>query len=112
MRTLLFAWLTGLVIAGVTAMVMIMLGKANRPGPGLFIGLLGDENGRTEELDWTVKQLLRCAQRTDRDFIWHWMGQGVMNSNDWLADSAEALLACKRPSHEMTFWQEAVIGGI
>jgi hypothetical protein len=30
MRTLLFAGLTGLVIAGITAMVMIMLGKANR----------------------------------------------------------------------------------
>ena len=87
-------------------------GKANRPASGLFIGLLGDENSRAGELDWTVKQLLRCAQRTDRDFIWHWMGQGVMNSDDWLADSVEALLACKQPAHEMAFWQEAVIGGI
>jgi hypothetical protein len=28
MRNLRFAWLTGLVIAGITAMVMIILGKA------------------------------------------------------------------------------------
>jgi hypothetical protein len=85
-------------------------GKANRPGAGLFIGLLGDENGRAGELDWTVKQFLRCAQRTDRDFIWHWMEPGVMNSNDWLADSVEALLARKQPACDVTFMQEAAIG--
>jgi hypothetical protein len=36
-------------------------GRADRPVAGLFIGLLGDENGRAGELDWTVKQFLRCA---------------------------------------------------
>ena len=85
-------------------------GKNNRPVPGLLIGLLGDENGRAGELDWTVKQFLRCAWQMDRDFIWHWMEPGVMNRNDWLAGSVEALLTRKQPVHDMTFLQESVIG--
>jgi hypothetical protein len=85
-------------------------GKTNRTASGLFIGLLGDERQPAGELDWTVKQFLRCAQLTDRDFIWHWMEQGVMNSNDWLAASMESLLARKQPSRDAAFLQEAVLG--
>ena len=85
-------------------------GKANRPGSGLFIGLLGDENGRAGELDWTVKQFLRCAQRTDRDFIWHWMEPEAMIGGDWLADSVESLLTRKQPARDVIFLQEAAIG--
>ena len=85
-------------------------GKANRPGPGLFIGLLGDENDRAGELDWTVKQFLHCAQRTDRDFIWHWMEPEAMIGGDWLADSVEALLARKQPGRDVVFLQEAASG--
>jgi hypothetical protein len=87
-------------------------GKANRAASGLFIGLLGDEKQEAGELDWTVKQFLGCAQRTDRDFIWHWMEPGVMNNNDWLADSVEALLTRKQPSREAIFLQEAAGGGV
>ena len=76
----------------------------------MLIGLLGDERQPAGELDWTVKQFLRCAQLTDRDFIWHWMEQGVMNSNDWLAASMESLLARKQPSRDAAFLQEAVLG--
>ncbi len=85
-------------------------GKTNRTASGLFIGLLGDDKQEIRELDWTVKQFLGCAQRTDRDFIWHWMEPGVMNRNDWLAGSVEALLTRKQPVHDMTFLQESVIG--
>jgi hypothetical protein len=85
-------------------------GKAKRSGSGLFIGLLGDEDGRAGELDWTVKQFLRCAQRTDRDFIWRWMVGEAMDSDEWLADSVAALLARKQPGRDMIFLHEAAIG--
>ena len=66
-----------------------------RSVPGLLIGLLGDEENIPKELDWTVKQLIRCAQQTDRSFIWHWMGEGAMDGSDWLTDGVEELLARK-----------------
>ncbi|HMD14693.1 MAG TPA: hypothetical protein VKI62_08715 [Bacteroidota bacterium] len=62
--------------------------------PGLLIGMLGDEENRTQELDWMVNQLLRCARKMNRDFIWHWMEE---NADDcgWLVKSVEMLLARK-----------------
>ena len=86
-------------------------GKANRPGPGLFIGLLGDGKGRAVKLDWTVKQFLRCARQMDRNFIWHWMDRDAMADVDyWLTDSVEALLTHKQPGRNVNFLQEAAIG--
>jgi len=84
--------------------------KANRPVSGLFIGLLGDEEHLAKELDWTVKHFLRCAQRTDRDFIWHWMEQGVMEDGDWLVESVEALLARKQFPRDAVFVSAGALG--
>jgi hypothetical protein len=84
-------------------------GKANRPWSGLFIGLLGDGKGQAMELDWTVKQFLRCARQMDRDFIWHWMDRDAMVDNEWLMDSVEALLIRKQPGRNVLFLQEAAI---
>ncbi|MGO8837530.1 MAG: hypothetical protein ACLQAH_11825 [Limisphaerales bacterium] len=78
--------------------------KVNRPVSGLFIGLLGDDNHQMGELDWTVKQFIRCAQRTDRDFIWHWMEKETMDNHDWLPDSVTALLTRKQPPLDVAFW--------
>jgi hypothetical protein len=67
---------------------------AREPGrsvPGVLIALLGDEADQSRELDWTVKQLIRCAQQTDRNFIWHWMEKGAMDDSNWLTDSVEEL---------------------
>ena len=64
---------------------------------GLLIGLLGDEENKAQELDWTAKELIRCAQKTNRKFIWHWMGHHAMDDSDWLTDSIEMLLAHKQP---------------
>jgi hypothetical protein len=86
-------------------------GRANRPGSGLFIGLLGDGKGQAVELDWTVKQFLRCARQMDRDFIWHWMDREAMAEVDyWLTDSVEALLIRKPPGRDVIFLPEAAIG--
>src|SRR5580692_7934349 len=38
---------------------------------GLLIGLLGDGNNQAQELDWTAKELMRCAHKTNRKFIWN-----------------------------------------
>jgi hypothetical protein len=64
---------------------------------GLLIGLLGDEENKAQELDWTAKELIRCAQKTNRKFIWHWMGHHAMDDSDWLTDSIEMLVAHKQP---------------
>ena len=85
-------------------------GRADRPGPRLFIGLLGDGRGQAGELDWTVKQFLRCARQMDRNFIWRWMDRDAMADVDyWLTDSVEALLTRKQPRRKVTFLQEAAI---
>ncbi|HMD54602.1 MAG TPA: hypothetical protein VKJ65_08655, partial [Phycisphaerae bacterium] len=71
-------------------------GKNNRLVPGLLIGLLGDEENQARELEWTVKQFIRCAQQTNRDFIWHWMGRDAMNDSDWLTEGVEMMLSRKQ----------------
>jgi hypothetical protein len=63
---------------------------------GLLIGLLGDEEDKGEELDWTAKQLIQRARETNRRFIWHWMGHHDGDASDWLAESVEALIANKQ----------------
>lgn len=83
---------------------------ANRPVSGLFIGLLGDDEHPAGELDWTVKQFLRCARRMDRDFIWRYMEQGAVNDCDWLADSVEMLLTRKQSAANGAFLQKAAVG--
>ena len=90
-------------------MESLAAGKTSRPESGLFIGLLGDEHSRAGELDWTVKQFLRCARQMDRDFIWHWMERGVMNSNDWLTSSVATLLARKQAGYDAAFLQEPAV---
>jgi hypothetical protein len=69
--------------------------EPKRSVPALLIAMLGGEENKPKELDWTVKQLMRCAQQTDRNFIWHWVGEGAMDGSDWLTDSVEVLLARK-----------------
>jgi hypothetical protein len=86
---------------------VLATGQANRPTSGLLVGLLGDENGRAKELDWTVKQFLRRAREMARDFIWCWMEAGVMDNSDWLADSITELLTRKSQAHAAASWHAA-----
>jgi hypothetical protein len=78
--------------------------KSKSPVPRLFISLLGDEKHPAGELEWTVEQFLRCAQRMNQDFIWRWMEPEAMADGDWLADSVAALLNRKQHAWDMTFW--------
>jgi len=75
---------------------------------GLMIGLLGDEDNKSQELDWTAKQLIRCARQMNRKFIWHWTGHHDMDDLDWLTDSVEMLLSQKQSALEGPLLQEAV----
>ncbi|HTY89321.1 MAG TPA: hypothetical protein VMB80_17870 [Candidatus Acidoferrum sp.] len=84
--------------------------KKSRPVSGLFVGLLGDENSRPGELDWTIKQFLGCARRLDRDFIWRWMDHEAMDSNDWLGESVATLLTRKQSAPEAIFWPGTALG--
>lgn len=87
----------------------LTVGKANRPEPRLFLGLLGDGRGQAGELDWTVEQFLRCARQMGRDFIWHWMDRDAMVDDDWLTDRVAALLSRKPPRYNVIFLPEAAI---
>jgi hypothetical protein len=60
----------------------------------LIIGMLGDEETTTDELDFVVRPLIRCAQQMGRNFIWHRM-KSAMNDSDWLADGVNDLLSSK-----------------
>lgn len=85
------------------------LAPLNPGRSGLLIGLLGDEESKSEQLDWTAKQLIRCAHRTNRKFIWHWTGHNNMDDSDWLAKGIETLLSPKKSaSQEEMFLQEAL----
>jgi len=84
--------------------------KAEPPVSRLFIGLLGDEAHEAGELGWTVKQFIGCAQRMDRDFIWHWMGQEALNDITWLADNVKKFLAHKQSLSNVAWLQEAAAG--
>jgi hypothetical protein len=64
----------------------------------LIIGLLGSENARATELDWNVKQLIRCAKGMHSQFIWHWMGEDALADGDFLAEHIADLLAAKQAS--------------
>jgi|GEM_PF-1333305 hypothetical protein len=75
---------------------------------GLLIGLLGDEDNQARELDWTAKQLIRCAHQTNRKFIWHWMGHHDMDDTDWLTESVEMLVTSNQPVLEPPMLPEAV----
>lgn len=81
---------------------------------GLLIGLLGDEEDKGQELDWTAKQLIERARQSNRKFVWHWMGHHDADASDWLAEGVETLLALKQPIREpimmrdsATVWQAA-----
>ncbi|HTR42190.1 MAG TPA: hypothetical protein VMH87_11300 [Pseudomonadales bacterium] len=63
---------------------------------GLLIGLLGDEDNQAQELDWTAKELMCCAHKANRKFIWNWMGYHNTEDSGWLAGGVELLLANKR----------------
>jgi hypothetical protein len=67
--------------------------ETKRSVPRLLIGLLGDDEEKSRELDWTVEQLMRCARQADRHFIWHWMSAGAMENSDWLTEGAGKHLA-------------------
>ncbi|MGO8763587.1 MAG: hypothetical protein ACLQSR_00445 [Limisphaerales bacterium] len=84
--------------------------EGHRRHSGLLIGLLGDEKSRAYELDWTTRQFLRCAQRTDRDFCWRWMDSEAMTDDHWLVDGVEALLNRENLASEAVFLQEAMSG--
>jgi hypothetical protein len=67
----------------------------NPAPPKLLIGLLGAEDTKSTELDWNIKQLLRCSRAMGCGFIWHWMGQDAMTDADFLAEHVTDLLAAK-----------------
>lgn len=75
---------------------------------GLMIGLLGDEENKSEELDWTARQLIRCAHKTNRKFIWHWTGLHNLDDTDWLVKGVETLFTRQPYIPEEVVWQEAL----
>jgi hypothetical protein len=75
----------------------------------LLIGLLGGDDDDSQELNWTVKQLLRCAQQANRNFIWHWMVPEAMDDLGWLIENGETLLPRAQSHYEQIILQGAAI---
>lgn len=76
---------------------------------GLLIGLLGDEENKSHELDWTAKQLIRCAHKINRKFIWHWTGNHIIDSSTWLIEGVETLLNPRKAAPQEMVFQEAIV---
>jgi len=82
---------------------------ANASPPGLLIGLFGDESSQARELDWTVKRFMSCAQRTNRDFIWHWMEEPAAGEPEWLVSHLENFLSRKLAALDHHYPPETVL---
>jgi len=64
--------------------------------PGLLVGLLGDEESRSPELEWTIQQLIYCGRQMNRELVMHCVEGNLVDDSDWLRTSVDALLARKR----------------
>jgi len=71
--------------------------NGDREGPGLLIGLFGDEKDQAAELDWMVGELVAFSRRRQMGFVWQWMEREALCDNSWLAASLEESCA-RRPS--------------
>jgi hypothetical protein len=80
--------------------------QSNRPAHGLLIGLFGDEENRSRELEWTVQQFIYCARQMGRELVVQWMERESMNAAGWLTGRVETLLACKQSACRNAFQQE------
>ena len=69
--------------------------RNSHPYPGLLIGLLGNDETTTADLDLVVKPLMDFAQLANRVVLWHRTEPGAMDGSDWLTDSVGKLLANK-----------------
>jgi hypothetical protein len=70
--------------------------KANRPGPGLLLGLLGDEEHKVGEANWLVLELAGFAQQARMDVAWHSVGYDRVEDADWPDAALLKLLDRKR----------------
>jgi hypothetical protein len=84
--------------------------KSNRPVPGLLIGLFGDEENRSRELEWTIQQFTCCARQMGRELVVQWMERDSMDDSSWLTQGAEALLARKQSACSKAVLQETAVG--
>jgi hypothetical protein len=69
--------------------------KANRPAPGLLLGMLGDEEHRIGEANWLVAELAGFARQSQMDMVWHSVGLDRAEDADW-SDAALAKLLERR----------------
>jgi hypothetical protein len=83
--------------------------ESNRPAAGLLVGLFGDEENRSKELEWTVRQFIYYARQMGRELVVQWMERDSMDDSGWLTQSVEALLACKQSACSETVLQEPAV---
>ncbi|MFZ1072281.1 MAG: hypothetical protein WAO21_02490 [Verrucomicrobiia bacterium] len=83
--------------------------NANRPVPGLLIGLFGDEENQSRELEWTIQQFIYCARRMSRELVVQWMEQGARDDCRWLTERAQTLLARKQSACNQPFQTEPTV---
>lgn len=84
----------------------LALRATDRHHTGLLIGLFGDDEKQSSELNWTVKECLDCAGPMNRDFIWHKLEAGAMVDYSWLKNHLELFLGRKHLAEEQALLSE------
>lgn len=67
--------------------------RANRPHPGLLVGLLGEAATEAVELDVLTLALGQFARSAEMEFIWQPMGVHAMGDSDWVMPALERLIS-------------------
>ena len=67
----------------------------HHPFSGLLVGLLGDEETKTDDVHFAVKPFTRFAHTAHRDFLPHRVETGALNESGLLADKVSRLLSRK-----------------
>lgn len=84
--------------------------QPGRPAYGLLVGLFGDEENRSRELEWTVAQFTGCARQMGRELVVQWMEWEAMNDAAWLTERVETLLVRKQSERSKAFQPETAAG--
>jgi hypothetical protein len=84
--------------------------KTSRPVPGWLVGLFGDEENRSQELEWTAQQFIYCARQMGRELAVRWLERDSLDESGWLTERVETLLARKQSACSEAFRQETAVG--
>ena len=82
---------------------------ANHSTQGILIGLLGHEEDKSQEMSWLIKQLICCARKINRKFLWQWNGQSAVDDSGWLTEEVKMLFNYKDSHRQRIILREIAV---